>query len=153
LGLVLANVAAALWEAYYGPWRYQIVPGLNETVWRVRAMPLWGPTLFAFLLAAIPCLLADPWVRRALAIVPRGRNLLRIQVGGRIRGEYRFSDEYITIPDWRGLETLASQLYVTTPAWSGYKPAERYFDAFTMANYTLDAWAMGDALPWEDDKP
>jgi hypothetical protein len=151
LGGALGATVAGIWDAYHGLWVGQYVSGPQVVLWNLRAMPIWLPTLAAYFLTAVPCLLADPWVRRALAVVPRGQRLLQIWKGGRARGEYPWEENHIYIADWRNHETLASQLYVKTRAWSGWKPAQHHFEEYTMAMYALDAWAMGKPVPWENE--
>jgi hypothetical protein len=150
LGVCGGYWAAMLWTWLNEPWitRHD---ELGRFICELRGTPLWLPAAIAFLITAIFFLLADPWVRRALAVVPRGQRLLQIWKGGRARGEYPWEENHIYIADWRNHETLASQLYVKTRAWSGWKPAQRHFDEYTMAMYALDAWAMGQPIPWENE--
>jgi hypothetical protein len=57
-----------------------------------------------------------------------------------MRGEYPFADN-IWVHDLRDNESLGSTLYVSTPAWTGFKFAEPKLEEHQMAVWALRNWA------------
>jgi hypothetical protein len=137
--LLFGTTGPLFWHLFVAPW-HGWYGAEHHPVYALNRTPLWVPSALAFLINAIFCIWADPWFRRALAIIPRGQRRIRIRVGGRIKGEYPFWGS-IDLNDQRGNDTITSLLYVRTPAWSGFLYVEPRFQECEMAVWTLTNWA------------
>jgi hypothetical protein len=137
------------WHAFHSlVWGHDGADG--SLVWELSRVPIWAPSAIAILYTACVSLWADPWFRRAVAVIPRGLQRIRIQVGKRVRGEVWFHDWTIYVSDNRGSESMLDYLHVDTRFWSGTKWARR-LEEFSLAEQELKKWA-GLSAPAEGDQ-
>ena len=149
VGCVGLGMGTFFWHEFVGPvWGYNAADG--SLVWKLSRIPMWLPSAIAIVYTAFVSLWADPWFRRAVAVVPRGLKRIRIQVGKRVRGESWFYDWSICVSDNRGSESMLDYLHVDTRFWSGTKWARRP-EEFSVAEQQLKEWA-GLSAPAEGDK-
>ncbi len=140
IGCVLGGTGVLLWQGWHSlVWGYytpdmQVVKGLSS-------IPMWLPSAIVILYTGLVCMWADPWFRRAVAVVPKGQARIRIQIGKRAVGEFPFWIDSIFVGDGRGHETVSSYLWVRTPAWTGTKGAEPRFEEHVTAVWRLKSWA------------
>jgi hypothetical protein len=140
IGGALGGTGVLLWQGWHSLiWGYytpdmQVVKGLSS-------IPMWLPSALVILYTGFVCMWADPWFRRAVAVVPKGQAKIRIQIGRRTIGEFPFWSYSIFVSDGRGHETVSSYLWVRTPAWTGTKGAEPHFEEHVTAVWRLKSWA------------
>jgi hypothetical protein len=139
---VPASLAAGMlmfWHGFKGPISCHR-NAADEVICTISQVPMWVPSAILILYIGFWAAWADPWFRRALAILPKGKELIQIRVGKRTLGEYPFHEYSIYISDGRGLEYVSSYLWVDTPAWRGTKGAESRFTEFQTAVMRLQVW-------------
>lgn len=140
IGCVLGGTGVMVWHSFYSLiWGYHTPD--NQVVWELSSVPMWLPSAIVILYTGLVCMWADPWFRRAVAVVPKGQSKIRIQIGKRTVGEYPFWTDSIFVSDGRGHETVSSYLWVRTPAWTGTKGAEPRFEEHVTAVWRLKSWA------------
>jgi hypothetical protein len=131
-------VAAAIWHGFHGP-THTYYTADDKVVWSLCSIPMWLPSAIIMLYTGLLAIWADPWFRRAVAIIPKGLGRIRIQVGGRVLGETYFFDDSICVSDNRGSE-YPDYLFVSTRYWRGSKSAWRV-DECLKAERALKEWA------------
>jgi hypothetical protein len=142
LGTLPAALGAGMLTFWYG-FNWPISGYYNaakEVVRTISWVPMWLPSAILILYVGLVSVWSDPWFRRALAILPKGKEVIQIRVGKRTLGEFPFGEYTIYVSDGRGLEYVSSYLWVDTLAWTGTKGAEGRMTEFQTAVMRLRVW-------------
>jgi len=114
-----AAVVADIWDWTHLP---DVEKDVEVIASHLHAFPLWLPTMLALLYAGTVDYLADPWMRRAMAIVPKGQGCIVIRVGKRILGKFPIdASTFKTFSEQYDIYQPTVFLQVNTPAWSGHQ--------------------------------
>jgi hypothetical protein len=134
VGCALVGCMAIIFgHAFYSPIGYYTVG--DHFVPYVKWMPMWLPTAILLLCTAIAAYWADPWFRRAVLVLPKGEQSIRVQVGGRTVGEGSFGAYTICLDDDEG-----SYFFMNTRYWSGSKSTAFREGACSDAIERLHIW-------------
>lgn len=114
----LAALSASIWSFYQFP---DVEKDAEVIAGHLQSSPLWLASMLVLLYAGIVDALADPWIRRAVAIIPRGKGLIVIRLGKRIAGEFPILDSTFRTGRSGGYDIHEpnADLRIDTPAWSG----------------------------------
>jgi hypothetical protein len=136
-----------LWHAYHDP--FHALPATNGggVDYVSCAVPLWLPSVVLILFVGLHGMWADPWFRRALAIIPKGLRQIRVQVGNRVIGESHFERTSIFVTEEDDDDT--GYLCVRTPFWNGTRWAWHWIECYE-AEGELKKWAGWPTLPGEE---
>jgi hypothetical protein len=114
-----AAVVADIWDWTHLP---DVEKDVEVIASHLHSFPLWLPTTLALLYAGTVDYLADPWMRRAVAIIRKGRGSIMIRVGKRIRGEFPIdASTFKTFSEQYDIHEPTVFLGINTCAWSGHQ--------------------------------
>jgi hypothetical protein len=122
----------------------------HRTRWLASWPTLLPPSLLVAIVATVS-IYADPWFRRAVAVVPRGQQRIQIRIGGRQLTDSPLLPEMIWAEDAneRESDTGIDRVGLSVPGWHGQRSCRLKVGLIQAAVDRLYIWASTPASPGE----
>lgn len=114
----------------------------NRDCW-FATWPTLIPPIVPIVLAGLVAIYADPWFRRAVAVIPRGQQRIQIRIGGRQITDSPLLPEMIWAEDAneREHDTGIDRVGLRVPGWKGQRSCRLKVGLIQAAIDRLEKWA------------
>ena len=110
------TTAVDYWYQAHPPYDYPSPAAIGE---QLALAPLWLPSLLVILYTAIVGMWADAWIRRAVMVIPRGKQVLELRAGKRVLDTIPIDDRTFSLHCGDDIQEPGSYIGIKAGSFSG----------------------------------
>jgi len=131
-------VAVGAWYEAYPVYAYPSPAAIGE---HLALIPLWLPSVLIYLYTAVVGMWADAWIRRAIVVVPKGKQVLELRAGKRVLKRIPIGDRTFSIHYGEDIQEPGSYIGIKAGLFSGTYGFGSSLQDLKLALIRLTEWA------------
>lgn len=118
-----------------------ILPDPGLVAVHLSWMPPWFPALLVIVYGSILAMWADAWIRRAVMVVPKGQQVLKLRVGKRVLKTHAIDDRTFSLHYGEDIQEPGSYIGIKAGSFSGTYGFGSSLQDLKLALIRLMEWA------------